>query len=591
MIRARELLTNGVLAATTLVEFVREDPLRTAVQLSRRLPVRVRSVLARALLLGGPAGRTRAGGTRAAYAAWLLGRDDVAGRALETAVADGARPRRRLLAELALQLQRPDLAQALLPRPPVAFAARSAWLLGDLGRAGALLRAGDAPHALLARYGSYRSMLQPGRRLRAPDGPPARAAGSGPAVFHVLNNSLPHTWTGYTLRSDAVLDAQVAAGVRVGAATRIGYPVSVGVLTARHRDRVGAVLYERVIPAVLSQTLNGRLQQQADRLQPTLRRFAPTVLHTTTDVTNALVTEALARANGLPWVYEVRGLLEETWVASQRGAAAQDRAAASERYTLLRAKEAELACAADHVVTLSRTLADELVARGVDRGAMSVVPNSVDPSLLLSDTSAESAREALGLPRAGFWVGTVSSLVDYEGIDTLVAAVAELRRGGLDARLCVVGDGVARAGLQQRAEAAGLGGHAVFPGRVPRVRAVGYHRALDVFALPRRDLRVCRYVSPLKPVEAMACGRPVVASDLPVLAELVRDPGSGLLTEPGDASGLAAALASLAGDRERMAALGAAGKAFAATRTWAQAGLAYRALYERLAAESGGPTT
>ena len=84
---------------------------------------------------------------------------------------------------------------------------------------------------------------------------------------------------------------------------------------------------------------------------------------------------------------------------------------------------------------------------------------------------------------------------------------------------------------------------------------------------PRHDVEVCRTVTPLKPIEAMAAGRPVVASDLPALAEIVTPPGSGLLAAPGDALALADTLARLHDDEGLRVRLGAAGRSFAATRT------------------------
>lgn len=577
--RSREVSVNVGLLVGTAVVHLAEDPLRGILQGSRRLPAPVLRMTSGALLAG------RSTGLRAAVALWLAGRPDQADRVLDGLPRPRSAVGRRLAAELTVQLDRPDRAAVLDPAAPASLRARAAWLQGDLSRAVAELGADGTEAGLLARYRSHLDLLQAGRRLAAPTdvaGAPKQAR-PGLSAFHVLTNSLPHTRSGYAYRSHSVLTAQAAAGIRVAAATRVGYPVTVGVLSAAHEDRVDGVRYLRTMPRSLAPTASARLQQQVDLLARAVADVGPQVLHTTTDFTNALVTEALARRFGLPWVYEVRGLLEETWVAAQAGDAAQDRAAASERYGLHRAKETEMAMSADHVVTLSRTLREELVQRGVAAADITVVPNAVDPALLRTSLSAADARDLLGLPRQGFWVGTVSSLVDYEGLDTLLDAVAALRRRGVDARACVVGDGVVRPALEARAQEVGLGAHAVFPGRVPQDRAALHHQALDVFAVPRRDVRVCRQVTPLKPIEAMACARPVVASDLPALAEVVHEPGAGLLAPAGDAEAFADVLQELATDPGRRAELGAVGRSFASSRTWAHAGRAYRELYGRLA--------
>jgi len=90
----------------------------------------------------------------------------------------------------------------------------------------------------------------------------------------------------------------------------------------------------------------------------------------------------------------------------------------------------------------------------------------VDAALLDVRLDPAQARGRVNLPEEGFWVGTVSSLVDYEGLDALLDAVALLRAEGLDVRVALVGDGVSRSALETRAARLGLGQAAVLPGRV-----------------------------------------------------------------------------------------------------------------------------
>lgn len=567
--RARALGLTFSVAARGL----REDPLLFAVQVSRRLPGGVRTLAARALALTpGPVGR--------ALAAWWQDRPGAV-----VAVLSGVGRPSRLAGELAVQVGRPDLLPQVCPRPTPALRARAAHAVGDLSGAVAV-----APRALAERYAGERAVLrgearpvvrpvvQPAVR---PAGRATASGGEGVRVVHLLTNSLPHTQSGYALRSHAVLRAQAEAGLRPTAVTRLAYPAAVGRLGARVVDVVDGVEYHRMVPATLPRTLPGRLQRQAEMLDALVAARRPALLHTTTDFTNALTVRAVAETRGLPWVYEVRGLLEETWLARQAPGLRED-ARRSERYRLWQARETEAATAAAHVVTLGRAMADDLVARGVPAERVTTVPNGVDERLLGATTEPREARRALGLPEDGFWVGTVSSLVGYEGLDTLLDAVARLRAGGVDARALLVGDGVARASLEQRAAELGLGDAAVFTGRVPRERAALHHQALDVFAVPRQDTTVCRLVTPLKPVEAMALGRPVLASDLPALAEIVAEPGAGRLAPAGDVAAWANALAELAADDALRARLGEAGRRFAATRTWRRAGQTYAGLYARL---------
>lgn len=503
-------------------------------------------------------------------AAELLLERGVSGRRLGDAVA----------ARVAIQLGVPEaLSPDVLATPAVQAAL--AQQCGGLSHAVALYEGDRGAAAVKVR--SELRMLQPGYRLPVPhvlwEGP---AAGS--RVLHILTNSLPHTRSGYTSRTHRLLTASLDAGIAVEAATRIGYPATIGLLGAPPSDTIDGIRYHRLLPYRLAPAPEDRLEQQVRALIPLAQRFRPAVLHTTTDFTNALVTQALAEALGIPWVYEMRGQLELTWVAG-RPAAYQAEAATSERVALLRAKEAELASAADAVVVLSDVQRADLASRGVAANKVLVVPNAIKEEWLQVDTEPAHARSQLGLPREGVWVGTVSSLVGYEGLDDLLRAVAQLRDRGLDVRASIAGDGVARPGLMALAADLGLTDVALFPGRVPAEDAPRWYEALDVFVVPRKDTPVCRVVTPLKPVEAMALGRPVVASDLPALAEVLDGGRGGILAPAGNVSALAEALGALAADESRRLALGAAGRAAVTDRTWGSGAANLRVLYDELRGE------
>ena len=134
-------------------------------------------------------------------------------------------------------------------------------------------------------------------------------------VLHVLTNSLPHTGSGYAQRSHAILTSLRDEGFDVAAVTRPGYPVQIGVPWAAQRDVVDGIGYARLLPARLAQGQAARIQQHAELLAAHVRRHRPALLHTTTHFVNALAVEAVARAFGIPWVYEVRGQLADTWAA------------------------------------------------------------------------------------------------------------------------------------------------------------------------------------------------------------------------------------------------------------------------------------
>jgi glycosyltransferase involved in cell wall biosynthesis len=307
-----------------------------------------------------------------------------------------------------------------------------------------------------------------------------------------------------------------------------------------------------------------------------VRQWRPAVLHAHSKYVNAQIALAMRDRYGLPVVYEVRGFLEETW--RSRG-----RDPHSDSYQFSRAIESECMSAADAIVTISEGMKDEIISRGVPAERITVIPNGVDDSFLAGAHDGERIRQKLGVDPEELLVGVVTTLNQYEGIDVLIDAVADLRRDRVPTRLLVVGDGPERLALAEHAERRGLNGSATFTGRVPFDTVHAYHAAIDVFCVPRRDTPVTRLVTPLKPLEAMATGRPVVASDLPPLREIVRHEQTGALVAPEDPDALAEALQRFASDPSQRSKLGKQAQLWTAqNRTWAAAAERYTEVYERL---------
>lgn len=499
-----------------------------------------------------------------ALGAFLTGEGPALQRALDDAVTARVQGRTAaVLADVALAAHEPARADALLELAGAAAAtrARRRWYDGDMTGAIEELRE-SGPHPLRRR-------LQSELRVYEGWGPsvsdqPSYTPVKG-TVLHVLTNSLPHTGSGYAQRSHSLLQAQADRGWDVHAVTRLGYPVQVGKLGAGGTDRIGTVTYHRLLPANVPTGFDTRLQRQTELVLRLALELRPAVLHTTTDFLNGLITREVALALGLPWVYEVRGQLADSW-ASVRGPAAQ----ASEKYRLFQAREAEVMTDAGLIVTLGQAMKDNLEAVGVRTEKILLLPNAVGGDFLAEPLSQTEARHAVGLNICGQYIGTVSSLVPYEGLRHLIEAFVLLAADNPELRLLIVGDGVAGPSLREQAQRSGYAERIIFTGRVPRELAVSYHQALDVFVVPREDLEVTRSVTPLKPVEALACARPVVASDLTAIREIVEDGVTGILTKAGNAAALADALATLLADPERAADMGRTGRArMLRERTWA----------------------
>ncbi|MEO2097994.1 MAG: glycosyltransferase family 4 protein [Brachybacterium sp.] len=587
------LLRNLRLLAQSGLEHLVDDPALLAVQVSRRTPLPVRT---RAGVVLRRVGAALPGTALEALGAAMAGDPAGAEEALRHRPASSS----RLHAAVAVLLDRPELVP---DGAPALSRARATWAQGRLDDAVQLLhQTGQGATRHARRLDSERRLLQPGFRLRAPrSGPAGPPPVCGPEeqmrVLHVLTNSLPHTQSGYSLRSHRILRALKGAGVESVALTRTGYPVMIGAITAADEDVVDGIRYRRCLPPRLGATQEERLAQQVAEALEIVRELRPHVIHTTTPYANALVAQAVSEATGIPWVYEVRGLAEQTWIASHSVGEERAAAASAQKVQLIAAREGELAREAHAVVTLSRTMADELEARGVDPAAITLVPNGVEPGLFFGLATTEEARARLRLYLRGtFLVGAASALVDYEGFDVLLEAVASIIHDGSHSNdlrenlyACLVGDGTEAPRLIAQAQRLGIGDRVVMPGRVGREEARWWIEAMDVVAVPRRDLAVTRSVTPQKPIEAMALTRPVVASDLPAIRESVSGPDGevgALLVPPGDSAALARAIREVYEDPQARFQLAQRGEAIAYDRRWDVLVRRYETVYGRAVAGS-----
>ncbi|WP_238654350.1 glycosyltransferase family 4 protein [Rothia uropygialis] len=554
----------------TAVQHAWDDPVHLTVQGSRRLPRRPAQVF-RILMGALPIAGLRA---LSAYS-----RGDVEkARILAAASLSGSKRgfAYRIATEVALEVGAVAVNLATLPSTT---RARAAWKQGNMSDAIRILEADSRGSGRMSdRLRSEAETMGPEFLLQAPSveaNPRASwPTGTPPRAFHVLTSSLPHTQSGYTLRTHRLLRALFQRGLAIQAVTRMGYPAMIGIPQGRDDQDIDGVRYRRILRSRLDHGLAARLQQQVDIMAPMVDSFRPTLLHCTTNYTNALMTDALARGFDLPWIYEVRGLLEETWAAGRESIDARAEARWSERFLALRLQETRMMHRADHVVTLSEVMKTEIVKRGVPPEKVTVVPNGVAPEYFDERRNSSKVRESNGLPEGGFWVGSVSSLIDYEGFDVLLKAVAIARQQGADLRVLLAGDGASRPSLERLAEDLGISAWVTFTGRVGSDAARAYHRCLDLFCVPRTNAEVCRRVTPLKPIEAFAAGTPVLMSDVPPLRELAEGAygaqANRALYTPGATGELAAKLKAASAGTVWNKELRDAGRNFARDRTWAR---------------------
>jgi glycosyltransferase involved in cell wall biosynthesis len=217
-----------------------------------------------------------------------------------------------------------------------------------------------------------------------------------------------------------------------------------------------------------------------------------------------------------------------------------------------------LSITADSVITVTDRLRAEVVARRiVGSSRVRAIPNGLRPRPTLDDTEAGEARNALlaeiGAGPGTLVVGSVARLVWFKGLDALIAALPAVAEACPECRLVLVGDGPMRAQLEQQAQALGVGERVAFLGERHDVERM--LPAFDVFTLPSVSEGM-----PMTILEAMQASRPVVATSVGGVPELVADGESGLLVAPRDPAALADALIRLLGDATLRRAMGASGR-------------------------------
>jgi glycosyltransferase involved in cell wall biosynthesis len=172
----------------------------------------------------------------------------------------------------------------------------------------------------------------------------------------------------------------------------------------------------------------------------------------------------------------------------------------------------------------------------------------------------------------------VTRLVPIKNLSMMIDAVAEVRRRRADVMLVLVGEGPQQPILEARARELGIADAVRFAGYVPQAETADWYRASDVFALSSDFDN-----SPNVVLEAMACGLPIVATDVGGLREYVTPPANGLLTPKGDAASFAAALSTFLDDGELARSTGRHNRAEAVTRfSWAASAARMRDVYARV---------
>ena len=393
-------------------------------------------------------------------------------------------------------------------------------------------------------------------------------------VLHVLDHSLPHL-SGYAVRSRYLLGAQQAWELTPLAVTSPKHGPSNGC------EEIEGVRYFRTparpsrsdLPLVSELRL---MWQLAARLREVVRAERVQVVHAHSPVLNGIPALWVARRAGIPVVYEIRAFWEDA--AVDHGTHREG----STRYRAIRALETWLSRRVDAVGVISEGLAGELVRRGIPPAKIFRIPNGVDTELFRPMERDRALEQRWGLQDTTV-IGFIGSFYRYEGLDVLLQAFAQVSSNRSDARLLLIGSGEALEELRAEARRLGIEERTIFAGSVPHNEIPRCYSVCDVLVYPRKSMRLTELVTPLKPLEAMAAGKAVVASDVGGLRELVSDGRTGLLFPAGNPNELANRLIELIRQPDACAELGERGRQFVCQeRIWSKLVGEHARTYARL---------
>lgn len=412
--------------------------------------------------------------------------------------------------------------------------------------------------------------------------PNVALAGAGNAsVLHVLDHSWP-VLSGYAVRSRNLISAQHQLGepIRVvtGPLHELDDPTSADIV-------LDDVSYTRtpIVGRAANAALRGRWPLVREREVVRLLRekvleitscHPVRVIYAHSPALCGFAALQAARKRGLPFVYEIRAFWEDA-------AADQNRASAgSLRSRLTHRLETHVARKADAVAAIAKPMLADLQRRGISADKLFHVPNGVDVDRFQPAAVDDDLKQELGLGE-GPVLGFFGSLYRYEGVSWMIRAAAELRARGHKFQILIIGRGEDQAAVRDSIRDSRASGYVHTIEHVAHEEIGRYYSVVDIAVYPRRSIRLTELVTPLKPLEAMALRKPVLASGVGGIRELVEHERTGLLFQPEDISDFCRQAERLILSPSLRKSLGEQGREFVQReRNWSILAQRYQHIYE-----------
>ena len=399
-------------------------------------------------------------------------------------------------------------------------------------------------------------------------------------ILHIVEHGISLT-SGYGFRSQNIFQAQLQRGWQPVVLTFPQPSESDKGYWKQPQTVKGIKYYYRplsVSRGLLSfLALRCRPGALAKRIYEVLEVEKPDLLHAHSPVFNGIAALKVGQKLGIPVVYEIRSLWEEAAVA--HGAYEYH----SHQFERRRALETWVCQSVDQVVAISDGLKNHLVGRGIRSDKISTVYNGVDLDTIKPSEPDAEFKETWKLTGKRV-VGYIGSFRKYEGLELLIKAVAHLSKTRPDIVLLLVGGGRLEPESEMRVlvDRLGLREKVIMPGWLPPERISGVYALIDVLVYPRDQIPLTEIVTPLKPLEAMAMGKVLIASDIGGHRELIRSGYNGLLFPAGSESALAEGVSRLLDDDGLCRRLAGHASAWVSReRSWSETTSVYSEIYDK----------
>lgn len=396
-------------------------------------------------------------------------------------------------------------------------------------------------------------------------------------ILHVLDHSIP-MHSGYTFRTRSILNQQRNLGWSTEHITSAKHTVE-----SETEEEVEGLRFYRTpiahawmhrIPVLQHLAIIWDLSRRIDEV---LLKVEPDVIHAHSPALNGLAALKIARKRKIPLVYECRAFWEDA--AVNHGSCDNN----SLRYRLTRALETYVFKSADVVTTICEGLRNDIIARGIAPDKVVVIPNAVDVEKFLVDVSDRTELAHSLKIQNSTVLGFFGSFYEYEGIELLLEAMPKILNMNTNVKLLLVGGGPEESAIRSKIQSLNLEQYVRMIGRVSHNDIQNYYHLTDIMVYPRLPMRLTELVTPLKPLEAMAKEKLVVASDVGGHRELIDNGSTGYLFQSGSAQALSDCITQALTDKHLWPKIHQQGRRFVENdRTWKRSVSFYKDVYGRL---------